>query len=308
MPPADASLNQPGATGETGLHEAGIDWAARDRYRMLSVTFNVFIEDPAMARSIRWLLEPFRVPFGDATYSVEISALERDGGTERPLYRCLIGGKARVESWDGRDLVTAALQGMYELIPQVTRDFLLVHSGAAVRDGAALLLPGYPRSGKSSTTLELVRTGGFGYLSDELGAIDPVTSRAYPFERAIGVEEGALPLFPGLEPLLVDRTEMPVWLARRFVRPQDLGARTARPAEVRWIVLPTRDWDGPPRLTPISSGDAVEEMARNAFNLDVYGDRGVHLLERVARTASAFRLAGGTPGERAELLADWLAL
>ena len=104
MPPADASLNQPGATGETGLHEAGIDWAARDRYRMLSVTFNVFIEDVAMARSIRWLLEPFRVPFGNATYSVEISALERDGVTERPLYRCLIGGKARVESWDGRDL------------------------------------------------------------------------------------------------------------------------------------------------------------------------------------------------------------
>ncbi|HEY3210155.1 MAG TPA: hypothetical protein VGL18_10255 [Actinomycetota bacterium] len=284
----------------------GPDWVARDRYRLLSVSFNVYVTDPVMAESIRWLLGGFRLPLGEATYSVEIYPLHGDQGNEWPLYRCVIGGVVQTESWYGHDLVGAALQGIYELVPKATRDFLLLHAGAVVRGGAALLLPGPPNSGKSSITLELLRTGDFAYLSDEHGAIDPVTTRAYPFQRPIRFDQDALGLFPGLEGQLADRREMPVRLMWRFVRAEDVGAEVARPAEVRWIVLPTRDWDGPPRLTPVSSAQAVAEMARNCFNMHVYGVRGVYLLARVAGDAKAFRLAGGTPRERAALLAERL--
>src|SRR5947209_15782319 len=130
----------------------------------------------------------------------------------------------------------------------------------------------------------------------------PVTARAYPFQRPIRLDQDAVGLFPGLEERLVDRREMPVRLLWRFVRPEDVGADLAEPAEVRWIVLPVRDWEGSPRLFPISSAEAVAEMARNCFNLRVYGDRGIQLLAQVARGAQAFRLSGGTPSERAALL------
>jgi hypothetical protein len=282
------------------------EWVARDRYQLLSASFNVYATDLAMARSIRWLLDPFWLPFGEATYSVEIAATGDGTGQEWPLYRCSIGGVLQTESWYRHDLVGAALNGVYQLVPTVTRDFLLLHAGAVVRGGEAILLPGPPNSGKSSTTLELLRTGAFAYLSDEFGAIDPVTSRAYPMERPIRIDQEALDLFPGLEPRLADRREMPVRLMWRFIRAWDLGAETGRPATVGWIVLPTRTGDGPPRLSPVSAAEAVAEMARNSFNLHVYGDRGVHLLARVARKARAFRLMGGTPSERAALLAEQL--
>jgi hypothetical protein len=294
------------APGATRSPLTAPDWVARDRYQLLSASFNVYATDPAMAQSIRWLLDPFWLPFGEAAYSVEISAAGDDNSQEWPLYRCSIGGVVQTESWYRHDLVGAALNGMYQLVPTITRDFLLLHAGAVVRGDAALLLPGPPNSGKSSTTLELLRTGEFAYLSEEFGAIDPVTARAYPLERPIRIDQEALDLFPGLEPRLVDRREMRVRLMWRFIRAQDLGAETGRPATVGWIVLPSGMGQGPPRLSPVSTAEAVAEMARNSFNLHVYGDRGMHLLVRVARGARAFRLEGGTPAARAALLAEEL--
>ena len=62
-----------------------------------------------------------------------------------------------------------------------TGDFLLVHAGAvrtpSGRGDAAL--PAQPESGKSTLTLGLVQAG-FGYLSDEAAAIDPVTRMLHP--------------------------------------------------------------------------------------------------------------------------------
>jgi hypothetical protein len=298
------SAESPSSAGDPIVH--GPQWVARDRYRLLSVSFNVYATDLAMAESIRWLLGSFRLPFGEATYSVEIYESNGEAGQDWPLYRCTVGGVVQTESWYAHDLVGAALQGMYELVPKATRDFLLLHAGAVVRGDAALLLPGPPNSGKSSTTLELLRSGAFAYLSDEHGAIDPVTTQVYPFERPLRIDKDALRLFPGLEGQLADRREMPVHLMWRFVQPRDVGAGVAPPAPARWIVLTTPEWNGPPRLTSVSVAEAVSEMAKNCFNLHVYGVRGVHLLARIAREAPAFRLTGGTPSERAALLTERL--
>src|SRR5437867_4153776 len=89
----------------------GPEWVARDRYRLLSVLFNVYATDLAMAASIRWLLGGFHLPYGEATYSVEIYAPNVVEGDEWPLYRCVIGGLVQTESWYAHDLVGAALQG-----------------------------------------------------------------------------------------------------------------------------------------------------------------------------------------------------
>src|SRR5207302_2782172 len=119
-------------------------------------------------------------------------------------------------------------------------------------------------------------------------------------------DQSSLEFFPGLEARLEDRREIPLSAANRFVRPEDLDATVAEPGPVSWIVFLGADRAGAPRLEPIASAAAVAELARNAFNVHVYGGAGVLLLSRLAREATSYVLHGGSPGERAEFLAERL--
>jgi hypothetical protein len=188
-------------------------------------------------------------------------------------------------------------------VPEKTRDFLLLHAGAVNRDGASMLIPAEAGVGKSSLVAGLLNLG-FRYLSDEAGVIDPVTGHAYPFPKHLSLDMGTVRLFPGLEDRLQDRgTPLSDRLEGRFVRPEDLAAEVGAPAAIRWLIFPTPERDGPPRLTPIPTSEAATRMARYSFNLYRYEARGVVLLSRVAADAEAFELTGGSVRERAELLA-----
>lgn len=198
-----------------------------------------------------------------------------------------------------------ALWDIHAIVPKATRDFLDLHSGSLSRDGGGLLLPASQDVGKSTLTVALMASG-FDYLSDEVGAIDPVTGRIYPFPKRVQLEPETLEFFPGLAERLDDRRGLTERLTARFVRPEDLGVRFGQPVPPRWIVFPEADRTGTPRLESVSRSAAVERMAENCSNLYRYGERGVILLSRVARAAEAFRLSGGTPKERAELLAERL--
>ncbi len=123
----------------------------------------------------------------------------------------------------------------------------------------------------------------------------------------MSLDAETLRFFPELEERLEDRRGLSAELEQRFVRAEDVGAVLSQgPLEVGWIVFPTSSWEGPPRLSPIPAAEAVGRMAERAFNLYLYGERGAVLLSRVASKAQAFELEGGTPRERAELLAERL--
>jgi hypothetical protein len=158
-------------------------------------------------------------------------------------------------------------------------------------------------SGKSSLVLALLQHG-FQYLSDEFGAIDPVTMNAYPVPKRISLGWQSLSLFPGLEDRLSDRAGLNRSVPTRFVRPEDVGSTEGADGEVAWLVFPTPMFEGPARLVPMTSAQAVKAMAECSFNLFRYQERGVILLSRIAQGARAYRLEGGTPQARAELIAE----
>jgi hypothetical protein len=193
---------------------------------------------------------------------------------------------------------------IHSSVPELSRDFLFLHAGGVATDGEGLLLPAPPDAGKSSLVAALLQEG-FDYLSDDLGPIDPVTTKVYPFEKRISLRESAIiRYFPNLEGRLKDRQGLSRYLKERFVRPEDLEADVAGPSKVRWVVFPTRDRDGLPRLSQITKAEAIQGMTANAFNLSRYEERGVVLLSRVAAEAESFRLDGGTAPDRAALLAE----
>jgi hypothetical protein len=238
---------------------------------------------------------------------VEFFVAEEDADEDPPIHSLYIGqefhGRGLPEEIPG--LLAVAVWGIHAAIPQTLKDFLFLHSGAVARDGAGLLLPAPMDSGKSTLVLALL-SSGFQYLSDELGVLDPVTGKAYPFPKRIGMDAAGLSYFPGLEEAMVDRRVPPIILSQRYVQPQDVGSSVAEPAEIRYVVFPSPVWDGTPQLAPISKAETVQRMASNAFNLNVYEDRGVVLLSRIAARAEAYTLEGGTPLERAQLLAEHL--
>jgi hypothetical protein len=270
------------------------------------VPFSVLSVDGAFAEAIRWHLEPFRRHRAEhLSVPVRMYVREEDAGRDPPLYslfrdRVLVRQSARPAA-----LLSYAVWDIHDYGANKTRDFLLLHSGAVADGEGALLLPASTGGGKSTLTASLLGQG-FRYLSDDRAPVDPVTSRLYPFPKRISLKRGSMTYFPGLEERLADRTVLPASQDERFVRPKDLGATVADPAPVRWIVFPSPDRQGPPRLTRIARAETVEWLAAHTQNMHRYSERGVVLLSRVARDAEAFRLEGGSPPQRAELLREQL--
>ena len=275
---------------------------------MLSVPFTFRSVETEIADALRWHLAPFRRK-GPEQQAVPLSLFEDEddaGKTEPPTLsffkRDIFGFKSNIPV----SMLTHMLWDIHALIPQVARDFLFLHAGAVARDGAALLLSASMDVGKSSLTAALL-LHDYDYLSDELGCIDPITSRAFPFQKHITLGQEALDLLPGLEGRLDDRRGLSGELQNRYVRPEDCEAVVSPHVPVRWLVFPTPERNGTPRLIRMTQAEAVEAMAANCFNLYRYAERGVILLSRVAAGAGAWRLEGGTPLQRAELLAERLA-
>lgn len=272
---------------------------------MLSISFTVRSVDEGFARALAWHLAPFKRETPEThAFAVDMYVAERDVDVSPPMYSLFVRNELHWRGPDLDELLAHAVWDLHQLVPQTARDFLFLHAGTVARDGAALVLPARMDSGKSSLVTALLRSG-WDYLSDELGSIDPVTGRIYPFPKVISLDEATLGFFPGLAEGLADRDGTP--LPERFVRPDDLGASVAAPAPARWIVFPTKDWSGEARLEEVATAQAVEKMAENCFNLYRYGERGVILLGRTAAAARAYELRGGTPTERAELLTAELA-
>lgn len=274
---------------------------------MLSMAFTVRSVDAAFADALAWHLEPFRRDRPEPnSFPVDMFVREEDQGVDPPPYSFFFATSFGIRHQFIVDVLRFALWRINAGVQERVRDYLLLHAGAVARNGGVTLLPAKMDSGKSSTVVALLESG-FSYLSDEFGAIDPVSARAFPVPKTVTMGWETLQLFPGLQERLRDREGMNGELPQRFVRPADLGTDTAPAGPVTSIVFPAPEFDGPPRLTPVSSAQAVEEMAATSFNLYRYAGRGVVLMSRVAKEAPAFTLRGGTPRERAELIAEQLS-
>lgn len=282
-------------------------WVASDNYRMLSVAFVARSADPDFAAAMRWHLAPFRRRDPEPhSFTIDLFVAEEDRDADPPTYSLFIHDRPQYRDHRLADVLAHALWAIHDLVPKTAPDFLFLHAGVASRDGQAVLIPAPMEHGKSSLVLALLLQG-FDYLSDELGTLDPVTARALPFPKRITLEQDSLRFFPGLEDRLADRVGLSAQLSQRYVRPEDVGVRAGGPVPVRWLVFPTLDWNGAPRLSPLPRAEAVKRMAENCFNLYRHKDAGVLLLGRLAKEADAFRLDGGSPGERAALLAERLS-
>src|SRR5688572_177634 len=166
---------------------------------MMSVAFIARSADPDFAAALRWHLAPFRIRDPEPhSFSVDLFIAEEDREIDPRPYSFFILNRLQYRDHRMADVLAHALWAVHGLVPRRAREFLFLHAGAATRDGQAVLVPALMEHGKSTLVLALLLQG-FDYLSDELGALDPVTARALPFPKRITLDQDSLRFFPGLE-------------------------------------------------------------------------------------------------------------
>jgi hypothetical protein len=279
------------------------DWIVSvDHYRLLSVNVTMRSGSETLSAALRDHLSPFHHDKREHE-SITLDLYPIAGSPPGETWYAFDEAGSEPRRGLLEDLFNHIVWRINTLVPARAGDYLFLHAGSVARGGRALLLPAERDTGKSTTTLALLENG-FDYLSDEFGAIDPITSRAYPFPKKLMVSEESLEFFPGLDGRLVDRTGGGPHLYQRAIRPDDLDARVAAPSRVGAVIFLANDHEGPARLDATPKAEAIREMAANAFNLYRYQERGLVLLSRLVADAETFRLSGGTPRERASLIGD----
>lgn len=256
-------------------------------YRMLSFAFAVRTELEDVDAVVGHLLSPFRSPGPIAratTYSFGVEpsdqssvfALYRDD--TRVLRSRAPGLLLERLLWEVNAAAIASVRG-----------HVAIHAAAATRGADAVLLPGFPNAGKTTTVAGLVRAG-FGYLTDEAALVDAATLEVQPYPRPVALGRDSARAVFGTVPAVLER-----W-GGAFVcaHPDDLrpGA-IAGPRPVGALVFPRFERDAPTRLSAIRRADALHRLARMSFNLETSGARGFEILAEVTRGSECYTLSFG---------------
>lgn len=170
--------------------------------------------------------------------------------------------------------------------------YLLLHSGALERDGAALLLPALPGSGKSTLTAALANRG-YRLLSDEFGAVHLDDGRITPVLKPVALKNESIDIIRAFEPSALIGPSFPKTRKGTVAHmaPNDVSiGRRHESAKPGVIVFPQFRRDASLSLEPMERGSAFAKLAVNCFNYEVLGPAGFKALDRLIRGCVCYRL------------------
>lgn len=167
-------------------------------------------------------------------------------------------GRSRTSSYPGV-AATPAQVTLAELTTYLVTasPLFCVHAGVVSGSVGALAVPGTSGHGKTTLTAALVGAG-FGYLSDEVLAVDRATGQLTPFPRPLAVDARSWRIL-GRNP-----SEAPEPGSEKLIQPAELGPAGV-PGFLR-ILLIARRRPGPTRLEPLTAGAGVQALLDNSFN------------------------------------------
>ncbi|PZF81017.1 hypothetical protein [Jiangella anatolica] len=206
----------------------------------------------------------------------------------------VVGVRVEVPSGEdvpAEDLYAAAAAVAIERAPR-----LLLHTGAVARDGRAVLFPGESGTGKSTMVAACLRRG-FGYLSDELVAVEPDTGHVTGWARPLMLTSWALGAV-GLDVGPLGAEE------KAAVPPERLGAATVAATVPVAQVVELRRGAARTRLTPRPAGEVLAQVLRAGFNHYRLGADAWTAATALARGARGWRLDVAGLDEAADVVAE----
>jgi hypothetical protein len=251
---------------------------ARLVFESFGVTAEVETDDPELLASIREVLPPgwrpstsapqVRVGLSSAgvvTFNgVESAALE--GGYSEPLMR--LGSLVRHH------------------MAVNSPSHIFVHAGVVSLDGAAVVIPGRSRSGKTTLVAALMRLGAL-YYSDEYAVVDS-DGAIHPYPKALSIRVEGAEHFGRFEPV-------------------PTGLVATEPIAASLIVATKFKEGGPWSATPASGAQAAQTLLANTPAARSRPRDALVAVCAVARTARALSGQRGDADEAAERIRAALA-
>jgi hypothetical protein len=182
---------------------------------------------------------------------------------------------------------------------------LLFHAGALETASGGVLVPGATGSGKSTLVAGLARAG-FGYLGDELVALDLTSVLLLSYPKPITLKRGSFALLPELHPDLGTHQGSRPWDGEQWQVPVggETGLPLGRACAPCAVVVPHYDDLRPTTLTRLTQTEAFFTLARHTVNLLDHGAAGIAALAQLARRCPCFSLAMSDLDQACRLLSD----
>jgi hypothetical protein len=260
------------------------------RFRMVDRVFEVRTSVTAFRDVMDRLFAPFASTGSDAPSLVyEVRTI--DHPVDRRRYELLRDDETvgRVSSIGL--LMDLLLRETTNEVVSTTR-YVAIHAAAAAYEGRAVIMPGPPGHGKTTTVASLVR-GGWDFLTDEVTLISKEDGLVHPFPRPLSISPGSIRLLQGLKgqipPVPASYRHYDHHVAPEDLRPGCLSG----PVPTAFIVFPAYERGAATTLAPISRAEALLELLKGTFNLDLLGRKGVGMLAGVVERAPCYRLSIG---------------
>jgi HprK-related kinase A len=258
---------------------------------------------PAM-RDFRSLYADCEIPAPLAD-SINIEVLPvRIGRLKRKRYEIRGDGEHRFTLWYNRSVLPHIEWTINWQIMLYLPRLYAIHAAVLEVDGAGVIFPAEPGSGKTTLSAAMVHSG-WRYLSDEFALIDPDTLRLQPYPKALCVKEGSYPILDQLGLRTKRRRDYDKGRKGKvtFVRPAELSSDPIGDAcPVKHIVFCHYDGRAKPSIEPISRAEAVLRLNEQSFNFHKFRAKGIGILAEVVRGAKCYELWSGPIRETCDLL------
>jgi HprK-related kinase A len=168
--------------------------------------------------------------------------------------------------------------------------YLILHAAVLERNGAALILPAPPGSGKSTLCAGLAHRG-WRLLSDELALVELAGLNITPLARPISLKNASIDVIRSFAPEAVFSPTVHDTLkgSVAHVKPAAASVRLQeQQAAPRWVVMPRYAAGVPARLEALPKGRAFMQLVESAFNYDLHGSRGFGALTRVIERCATY--------------------
>lgn len=267
-------------------------------------TWTMRTTDPAVAAFLAAAYEPMILPRPhDAEASAEqLSFLVPDDGRPGGVYR---GTELLRSSHDPSQLLDDLVWSTVRVVVAASSERLMLHTAVVERDGSAVALVGPSGVGKSTLAAALVDRG-FGYLTDEIAAID-ADLVIQGFAKPLRIVRGAWELLGHLDPRGDEQ------LARYFERqwqllPASLGS-VVRSSRLGLVVFSRFAPGAGVSSSRLSPGTALGEAAKSIFTPrgQLVPATRLRDLAGVLRSVPCYLLEYGSVAEAMDRIGVWMS-
>ena len=222
----------------------------------------------------------------------------------RPQARFLLDGQEPFFPLPAAEAGPLFEWGMNWCVAQRALGHLVMHAAVVAKEGAAIMMPGFPGAGKSTLCASLVLLAGWRLLSDELALLDPADGCVHAHPRPISLKNASIDVVRGFPAAQLG----PVYSGTRkgnithAACPAESVARAAEPAHVRWVLFPRFEANATPRIEEISRSEAFVLISEQSFNNERMGEAGFEALCGLLSGARCHEMVYGSTADALALV------